>query len=500
MKDIETRGCGVGRRSYLYGGVITLSGLAGCVGASDGRAEKDDRTSDPRAADGPSSGGQSDGEERTDQQEGERTETERTTIAECMTITEPGRYALETDLEAEPGETCIEIRTSDVTLDGQGYAISGPGPTEPNGFDSPLETGTAGVLVQPGTGEENETKAKTDKKKSNGHATDGLSNVTVRNLAIEGFDAGIAFDEVTAGSIAETTTSGNRYGISLLRSAENALANNDAFANVGHGIRLENADGNRLEANAVNDNSFPAEEDSSIFFLESNENTLVANDVDGNITGIRLENSHENTFEENTVSDNIFDGVVLIESSANTLVRNTVNGNTNLIGISLVESHGNTIRENTANGNADCGISLLLSDENALIGNTANSNGFEGGILLAWSDGNTLSNNTANDNESGFGDPTLDEFTVSPGFNLFNSSVNEGRANTARGNEGGPIQIVGGAENSIEVNGVLYTEPTASGETNPSVDQQTVSSAVVQEVVETGDRESVLQMIEEASE
>lgn len=495
MKKTENERAELRRRSYLYGGVVALGGLAGCVGATGTRAKSETQTDDGRAATKAPSDTEADTE--TD----EPTDAEATTITECTTITEPGEYVLGVDLEAEPSENCIVILASDVTLDGRGYTISGTGPTEVDDIDDPLESGTAGVLVRPHADSANEMIPKHGKKRGKKSSTDSRSNVTVRNLSVEGFDTGIAFDGVTGGSITETTVSGNRYGISLLRSAENTLAGNDAFANFGHGIRLEDADGNRLEANTANDNSLPAEEDSSIFLLESDDNTLVANDVDGNITGIRLENSHENTLEDNTASDNIFDGIVLIESQANTLRGNTANGNTNLFGIILLESHENTLEDNTANGNAQGGLLLVFANENTLAGNTANANGLDGGIILAESDGNTLNDNTANDNVSGVGNvidevENATELILAPGFNLMDSSFNEGSANTAQGNEGGPIQIVGGEGNSIEVNGILFTEETASGETLQIDDQQPTPSAVLDTIVETGELEPVQWAIE----
>jgi parallel beta-helix repeat protein len=500
MKKTENKRAGLRRRSYLYGGVVALGGLAGCVGATEARAKNEMRTDDGRAATEVPSNTEADTE--TD----EPTDAEATTITECTTITEPGEYVLGADLEAEPGESCIVILASDVTLNGRGYTISGTGPAEVDDVDAPLEEGTAGVLVRPHADSVDETIPKHGKKRGKKRSTDGRSNVTVRNLSVEGFDTGIAFDGVTAGAITETSVSGNRYGISLLRSAENTLAGNDVFANVGYGIRLEDADRNRLETNIANNNGgTPTTEDSGIFLLESNGNILVDNDVDGNITGIELENSNENTLEDNTASDNIFDGIVLIESQVNTLRGNTANGNTNLFGIILLESHENTLEDNTANGNAQGGLLLVFANENTIVGNTANANGLDGGIILAESDGNTLDDNTANDNVSGV-DPMIDEvenateLILAPGFNLIDSSFNEGSANTAQGNEGGPIQIVGGEGNSIEVNGILFTEETAGGETLQANDEQLASSPVLETIVETGEREPVQQAIEEDSD
>ncbi|MGM0388175.1 MAG: right-handed parallel beta-helix repeat-containing protein [Natrinema limicola] len=478
MRDSESDGAGIGRRLYLCGSALAVGGLAGCLSATDEQqSTKAESGGQPTRDDG--------GGKHVDK------ETTAESITDCTTITEPGTYVLAADLEAEPGETCIEIRASDVTLDGQGRTITGSGPTEP--FEEPFKPVTSGVLVRPElTGAEKKRK----KAGVTPPLTDGLSNVTVRNLSVEGFDAGIAFEGVTDGAIAETTVRATQDGLTLFQSAENTLCKNKTVGNGRTGVRLERADGNLLEANTATGNGMPASENGGIVLIDSNETRLVHNDVDGNIAGIELTRSHGNTLTENSVSGNIFDGLVLLESQANTLVGNTVNSNTNLFGIILVDSHETTLEENTANGNAQGGILLVQSAENTLIGNTANENGLDGGIILTRSNENTLSNNTANDNvgASALGGPNVDP-TFGPGFNLFDSRFNRGRSNTARGNDGGPIRLVGGEGNSIEINGVVYTEATAD-ETPLETDEQPPLSEPLEALAETGEREPLLETID----
>lgn len=486
MGDSDPDGSGIRRRSYLYGSAVTVSGLAGCLGATDDRTARTG-TDEQQSTDTRSNGDQTDeqGDEGGDETQ------DADSITECTTITEPGTYALAADLEAESGETCLEIRANDVTLDGQGRTIAGSGPTDP--FEEPFEPANSGVLVQP------ELTAAKEKRKKAGVTqpqTDGISNVTVRNLTVEGFDAGIVFEAVTGGAITETAVTATQYGLSLIRSAENMLRGNETSGCGRSGIRLERANGNLLEANTATGNGMPASETGGVVLVDSDENRLVRNDVDGNIAGIELTGSHANTFEKNSVSDNIFDGIVLFDSRGNTLTGNTANSNTNLYGIILVDSDETTLEENTANGNAQGGLLLVQSDNNTLVGNTANENGLDGGVILTLSDGNTLSNNTANDNvgASAIEGPDVDP-TLGPGFNLLDSSFNRGRANTARGNDGGPIQIVGGEGNSIEINGVVYTDATAD-ETSLETDEQPILSEPLEVLVETGEREPLVELVD----
>jgi PGF-CTERM protein len=86
-------------------------------------------------------------------------------IDNCTVIDEPGEYELGGDVRTNQSETCMEIRSDDVVLEGNGHAIEGPGP---DGTDSRA----AGVLV-------------------NGSTAESYGNVTVRNVEISGFDDGV---------------------------------------------------------------------------------------------------------------------------------------------------------------------------------------------------------------------------------------------------------------------------------------------------------------------
>lgn len=58
-------------------------------------------------------------------QETETTTAEATPINSCQTIDEPGRYVLASDIENSSANVCLDIQSSDVHLDGQGYTIDG---------------------------------------------------------------------------------------------------------------------------------------------------------------------------------------------------------------------------------------------------------------------------------------------------------------------------------------------------------------------------------------
>lgn len=96
-------------------------------------------------------------------------------IDACTVVDEPGTYDLDGDVQANGSASCIEIQSSDVVLDGNGYAVEGPSPSA----DDADGSSTAGILVD-------------------GDATESYENVTVEDVTVSGFDAGVQAG--TAGS------------------------------------------------------------------------------------------------------------------------------------------------------------------------------------------------------------------------------------------------------------------------------------------------------------
>lgn len=478
----------IDRRSYLSGSVAlgALSLGAGPVQAGD--KESDDKPDRPV-----------------------------TKIDECTEITEPGRYALVTDLEAEPGEHCLEIRASNVTLEGRGHTITGTDPAEPDDF--PFDSGTTGVLVSPPRTDPG------DGKKSKPGVERAVANVELTALTVEGFTTGIAAFETKNGRFAELTARNNEYGIGLFESANNTLEStratgnttagyylSDSCANLltrnvaedneddetpgpaapgfwldrlasgsSHNLLVENdatrnrigfwltgADENVVKANDADDNRGDPGDDAGILLENAHENTLVGNSANSCLDGIALINSRENTLKKNVANENSFDGINLVNSYQNTLVNNVANSNYDVSGIILLDSHGNTLEENTANDNAHAGITLIDAHRNVLGENTTNDNATpqaDAGVYIVESHENRLSGHTANDNDA-------------YGYRLRDADRNTGRDNTARGNELGPIEIVGGEGNRIEVNGELYEGADANDQ---AVGAATQDSAALSE-------------------
>jgi parallel beta-helix repeat protein len=303
------------------------------------------------------------------------------TVESCTTIAQPGRYVLTADIADSEADTCLRIRSHDVTLLGGGHRIDGVG-----------AFGSAGVLVR-----------------SNGSRP--LENVTVRDVRVTDWDDGIRYIGVESGAVTGTVTANNRVGLTLLDARDVRLADNVARANQLHGISLLEATTN---ATLVNNTAI----DNALFGFHLVEGgvrdtTLVSNTASGNEFGIGLIGVRENTVTRNTATENRIAGIWVVAASENRLSRNTVSnrfygiflsdlssGNAvventadaNAVGIRLRSSDRNTIADNTVEDSSDTAILLISSDQNEVVGNRGSGN--NRGITIIGSSGNTVANNT----------------------------------------------------------------------------------------------------------
>ncbi len=199
----------------------------------------------------------------------------------------------------------IVVEKDNIVVDGAGYAVQGPG------------SSYIGISL------------------------DGRNNVTIKNVEVTNFTAGIYLSSSTNNNITgNTVSSNNEDGIVLSYSSNNTVTGNTA-SNGYEGIRL----------------------------TESSYNNITGNVASNNAWGIHLEDSSNNSISGNNITGNSDDGIYLHFSS------------------------NNTVTGNTASNNNDNGIWLYFSStHNVLIGNTISNN--SRGIYLAWgSDYNVLFHN-----------------------------------------------------------------------------------------------------------
>lgn len=250
---------------------------------------------------------------------------------------------LTTDL-SEP----IEIKDNYITLDGDGYTITGSGSLH-------------GVLIYY-----------------------PLTGVTVKNLKVTGFRHGISIYAANGNTLIGNTVWNNRAG----------------GINLSAGIWLRNARGNTLEGNTAYDNYHGIWLDYSAYALPGN--ILINNTVNFNsFSGIRvMSHSNGNTIVGNTVNSNGHHGIFLHgRVNGNTVTGNTVQDNrwSQIHLYSLAD--GNTVSNNTVSGSKleyQVGIQIRDGDSNIFRGNTVSNTHL--GIHLWRSTGNTIYHNNIIDN------------------------------------------------------------------------------------------------------
>ncbi len=137
-----------------------------------------------------------------------------------------------------------------------------------------------------------------------------------------------------------------------------------------------------------------------IYLKNADYCTISNNDILNNYNGILLENSSSNTITNNNASSNSLMGIYLESSSNNTIINNNINSNKRA-GIELYYSSNNTIINNNANSNTWYGIYLGWdSSSNTITNNNLNNNRY--GIYICWdSSSNTITNNNLNNNGDG---------------------------------------------------------------------------------------------------
>lgn len=267
------------------------------------------------------------------------------TIIESVTLT--------ADLVCEGGG--LIIGADDITLDGNGHSIWGPGPNvpQPSGAINGVFLGV------------------------------GISAVTVKNLQVRDFPTGIR----------------------LYRSSLNTIVNND-LSNNHIGIRVESVGAN---GNTISGNIFSGSQPYSILITtDADDNDISGNTVRNSAGGIALQRNSGNVLSGNRLSD-CWEGISLWESQGAIISGNRV---LNQLGTGPAfalrsGSTGNVLQGNHATENQGEGFSAdSTSINNTFVKNSSKDNwGFGFVDSSAGSDGtlgtgNTYSRNKCHNDES----------------------------------------------------------------------------------------------------
>jgi len=190
-------------------------------------------------------------------------------IACPYTISSPGTYNLTQNISSSG--TCITINASDVTLDCNGYAMTG-------------DSWGSGIY------------------------SESVTNITVRNCSIGNFSNGIYLQNASFSTIANNTVYNNSMrGIALYLSSNNSIENNTAHSNTPLGlgpcmasISLRNSSENNIASN-------------SVYNTPGNIGVYICQDSDSN--RIFLNNITDHWY--NIVVEDLSDNNILIENYAN---------------------------------------------------------------------------------------------------------------------------------------------------------------------------------------
>jgi parallel beta-helix repeat protein len=229
---------------------------------------------------------------------------------------------------------------------------------------------------------------------SDGIDLTGRSNVTIKNMKIQGFGNGFHLEQSSNNTLSGNTITGNQFdGIVLRYSSDNILSGNTVANNQFDGVYLSYSSSNTLGGNTITGNQFDG------LHLElSSSNTLSENRILNNHDdGAHIRNSSYNTLSGNTVANNDNSSVNLYSVSHSVLSQNDLTGNKD--GIVLRYSSDNTLSENTVANNDNSGIYLYSVSHSVLSQNDLTSNYF--GIVLEQSSSNTLNGNTITNNLNG---------------------------------------------------------------------------------------------------
>jgi parallel beta-helix repeat protein len=193
------------------------------------------------------------------------------------------------------------------------------------------------------------------------------SDVTVRNMKIEGFYYGIVLEWSCNNIICgNSLTANDWYGIWLWTSSNNRLVRNNATDNF-NGIALFFSLINDVSKNNIANNEY-----SGIYIFSSSNNSVSENNVTHNVInnalGVYVRDSSNNNIAGNNVT-NVVDGIYIENSSNNSVFGNNV-ADTRYIGISLFNnSSDNNVAGNDVMTNGYCGIYVYVSSNNRIYHN-----------------------------------------------------------------------------------------------------------------------------------
>ncbi|KKQ39547.1 MAG: Cell surface protein [Candidatus Moranbacteria bacterium GW2011_GWC2_37_73] len=189
----------------------------------------------------------------------------------------------------------VQIKSDNVTLDGNGHIITGK------------NTGTGVFIVN------------------------GKKGITIKNVTITGFFYGIYLSYYSGlNNISFATLTGNRYGAYLDHSGANVISNNVITKNSNAGLYLFYSTKNIFTDNIVgpeNKNGI-SESSQNYGYTYDTSNVYENNEVFENLEGgIYIYGGNRDILKNNKIKNNPYYGIEMIESSSSMLFGNVMSGN-----------------------------------------------------------------------------------------------------------------------------------------------------------------------------
>lgn len=339
-----------------------------------------------------------------------------TEVDSCRVIDEPGRYVLTRNIDVEEGlkPHCIHITVNDVTFDGNGHVIEGNYTRRKDYAEhDALAAESNGILVA-------------------GDAS--LSEVVVRNVAVEDWKFGVNFTDVTNSRVVGVTATKNRVRGVYLDDFDGGTVTATTVTGT-HGTALVV----RGDANVVHNSTLS---DNDLMAVEAFAQGLLVNGTNNTVAGNDLRNNAEaglvvgtgSTVVSNTVAssrlvvdgtdaqiaDNtLTDSALFVEGNATTVEYNTVEGSTlgvsgdrvrvatNRLGDSTITVGGETLTDSTIAENSFQNSSVVMNEDGLLESvpvtnlTIADNTIEDGGITLGRAPNSTVRHNTVEGSEAG---------------------------------------------------------------------------------------------------
>jgi large repetitive protein len=228
-----------------------------------------------------------------------------------------------------------------------------------------------------------------------GVRNDGFTRVTVQNGTVQEFDRGVhLLPETTRNAIERLALRGNEVAGVELFDAGDGIEGNQVVANTfeSNGVGIAMLSG--TTATVVADNALTRNNGAALLVRDSDANRLERNTVSGGgDLGIGLERASRNVLLENTVADNSDGGIQIMEGSHDNRVEGNRVSESGDTGILVSESDGNALVSNVSELMSDSGITLNSANDGVVSGNELGSN--PGGLEMDGSSRNLIEANDA---------------------------------------------------------------------------------------------------------